>query len=198
MEVNLVMFKPNGRRKDFPLVNENTVIGRAEDCDLRIPLLSVSRRHCEITLSDNGATVRDLASSNGTYVNNQRANEADLEAGDRLVIGPIVFTVQIDGRPEEIQPVKTRGQVLAEGSHGGGEEVDLDAEIAAGLEDSGAEESGLDETSVTTEHPEIEPSEAEEIVLSEAEGQAEEDDPLSALEAMASQNEEEDDAKESD
>jgi len=191
METSLVMFKPNGQRKDFPLVNENTVIGRAEDCDLRIPLLSVSRRHCEITISESGVSVRDLASSNGTYVNNQRANEADLEAGDRLVIGPIVFTIQIDGQPEEIQPVKTRGQVLAEKSHAGTEQIDLDAEIAAGLEDSGADDSAMGETSVTSEQPEV--------VLSEAEDQGQEDeDPLSALEAMASQNEDEEDAKGSD
>lgn len=170
MHVNLVMFKPNGQRKDFPLINDSTILGRAENCDLRIPLLSVSRQHCELVKNGQTLTARDLASSNGTYVNNQRVNEAKLQAGDRLVVGPIVFTVQIDGQPEEIQAVKTRGQVLAEQTHAGGEEiVKLEAELTVELGGS-----GLDETSVTP-----------------ARGQrpADQADPMAALEEMASQDE---------
>jgi pSer/pThr/pTyr-binding forkhead associated (FHA) protein len=130
MDVKLIMFKPNGQRKDFPIINPRTVLGRAESCDLRVPLLSVSRRHCELALEGDNVKVRDLGSSNGTYVNNQRITEQELAAGDRLVIGPIVFTVQIDGKPEQITPVKTKGQKLAE--QGQSEEVvDLDADVVA-------------------------------------------------------------------
>jgi len=118
MDVKLVMFKSNGQRKDFPLQRDVTVIGRGEKCDLQIPLVSVSRRHCELLLDAESLKVKDLASSNGTYVNNKRVNETSLKAGDRLVVGPIVFTVQIDGQPEEIHPVKTRGQKLAESGQG--------------------------------------------------------------------------------
>jgi pSer/pThr/pTyr-binding forkhead associated (FHA) protein len=172
MEVSLVMFKPNGQRKDFPLLNPRTILGRAESCDLRIPLLSVSRRHCELGVGDEGLTVRDLASSNGTYVNNERVNEAELNPGDRLVVGPVVFTVQIDGQPEEIQPVKTRGQVLAEQSHAGADDiVSLEEELAAELGDG-----GLDETNVSE---------------FEAEPVAEVVDPMDALAAMGPEDEEE-------
>jgi pSer/pThr/pTyr-binding forkhead associated (FHA) protein len=165
MDVKLVMFKANAQRKDFPVVNKVTVIGRAEACDLRVPLLSVSRRHCELVVSDDGLRVRDLASSNGTYVNNQRINEADLKAGDRLVIGPIVFTVQVNGVPEEIQAVKTRGQVLAEKSHAGtSDEVGL----PAGLEDD-SDDSGMDETA---------------LGAAEDEQSDEQSDPISALEGL--------------
>jgi len=170
MEVCLVMFKPNGQRKDFPLQNSRTILGRAESCDLRIPLLSVSRRHCEVNLTDEVVSVRDLASSNGTYVNNQRVTEAELKPGDRLVIGPIVFTVQIDGQPEQIQPVKTRGQILAEQPHAPAEEiVSLEEELAAELGDG-----GLDETNV-----------------SEGEPIAEVVDPMEVLEALTPEDEEE-------
>ena len=51
MDVKLVMFKPNGLRKDFPVSKELLVIGRGENCDLQIPLEAVSRRHCEVSLS---------------------------------------------------------------------------------------------------------------------------------------------------
>jgi len=176
MDVKLVMFKSDGQRKDFPIINPTTIIGRAETCDLRVPLLSVSRRHCELIVSADQVKIRDLASSNGTYVNNQRINELLLAAGDRVVIGPIVFTLQIDGRPEEIQPVKTKGQLLAEHGQPGAEEiVDLEADViaqpgASALEDSSAETVGAD--------------------------QAEEVDPIAALEALASESEKPDEQEE--
>ncbi|OPX23812.1 MAG: hypothetical protein B1H04_03305 [Planctomycetales bacterium 4484_123] len=108
MDVKLVMYKRDGRRKDFRIHKPKTVLGRAEDCDLRIPLLSVSRKHCELILGDDELRVRDLASSNGTFVNSRRITETALKPGDRLVIGPVVFTVQIDGVPEQIAPVRTK------------------------------------------------------------------------------------------
>jgi len=116
MDVNLVMFKPDGQRKDFPLTNTVSVVGRGEECELQIPLLNVSRRHSEIRLDGDIIRVKDLASSNGTYLNNQRISEGELSAGDRLSIGPIVFTVQVDGQPGEVSPIKSEGQVVVEGS----------------------------------------------------------------------------------
>jgi len=132
MDLKLVMFKPNGQRKDFPVSKAATVIGRGENCDLQIPLVSVSRRHCEVSLDGEEIKVKDLASSNGTYVNNKRVNESPLKAGDRLVIGPIVFTVQIDGVPEEIKPIKARPVKAAGGKPEAAEEeiVALEADVA--------------------------------------------------------------------
>ena len=129
MDVKLVMFRPSGQRKDFPVINPVTVIGRGENCDLRVPLLSVSRRHCELRVQGLGLKVKDLASSNGTYVNNNRVTEVDLRAGDRLAVGPIVFTLQVDGQPDEIRPVKTKGQKMAEA--GAAVEAEVDAEVVA-------------------------------------------------------------------
>jgi len=137
MDVKLVIFKRDGQRKDFSILHDNTVIGRAEDCSLRIPLPSVSRRHCELVKTGGELKVRDLASSNGTYVNNRRVTEATLKAGDRLLIGPVVFTVQIDGAPEEIKPVKPQATVAAAATGGQEDEiVDLEADVIAAEEDA--------------------------------------------------------------
>ncbi len=118
MDVKLIMFRTDGKRKEFPIVNRSVTIGRAEGCDLRVPLLSVSRRHCQIAVEDGKAVIRDLGSSNGTYVNNKRVTEQPLQGGDRLVIGPIVFTIQINGQPEEVQSPKSRAAKPAEPSSG--------------------------------------------------------------------------------
>lgn len=107
MQVSLVMFKSDGTRRDFPVTRGRLIIGRKNNCDLRIPLSSVSRQHCEVRVSDEEASVRDLGSSNGTFLNSSRVQEAVLSPGDELVVGPVVFTVVINGEPAEVKPVKT-------------------------------------------------------------------------------------------
>ena len=140
MKVKLVMFRRDGQRKDFPISGRKVVIGRGEECGLRVPLLSVSRTHCELTKGQDELRVKDLASSNGTYVNNRRINDAVLQPGDRLAIGPVILTVQIDGVPEQITPVKTPAELAAGiGAPGdSGEVIDLEADVAevVGIQDS--------------------------------------------------------------
>lgn len=107
MEILLVMFKADNTRREFPIKRDAFVIGRKNTCDLRIPLSSVSRKHCELKIEDGQIKLRDLGSSNGTYHNNIRVQEAVLEAGDEVVVGPVVFTVVVDGKPEVIEPVRS-------------------------------------------------------------------------------------------
>ncbi len=104
MKVVLVMFKDDERR-DFPLSAPKTVLGRRQDCQLRIPTRDVSRQHCAILVKSDGTVqAKDLGSSNGTYVNEKRVAEKALQAGDRLRVGPVTFIVQIDDKPSEIKP----------------------------------------------------------------------------------------------
>lgn len=100
MEVLLVMFRDGGQHRPFPINEGTTVIGRREDCDLRIAVNDVSRKHCQIVLSNGTLSVNDLGSSNGTFVNGQKIQKHDLTAGDTLQVGPVSFVVQIDGEPE--------------------------------------------------------------------------------------------------
>lgn len=109
MNVALVMFKADGTRRDFPVNKERVVLGRQVNCDLRIPLTSVSRQHCEVVVDESSRQIKikDLGSSNGTFHNSVRVTEATLSAGDEVVVGPVVFTVVVDGVPDEIKPVRT-------------------------------------------------------------------------------------------
>jgi pSer/pThr/pTyr-binding forkhead associated (FHA) protein len=120
MEVSLVMFKSDGTRRDFPLKKQRLVVGRTNHCDLRVPLPSVSRQHCEIWVEDEEVHLRDLGSSNGTFHNKERIQHAVLGAGDEIMIGPVVFQVVIDGVPANIQPVHTvlNDQGTSDGSAG--------------------------------------------------------------------------------
>lgn len=105
MKVVLVRFR-GGQRRELPLEGAHVVVGRRPDCDVRIPTLDVSRQHCELNLADDSVKVKDLGSSNGTFVNGKRVTEIELNPGDRLQIGPVSFTVQIDGKPEDIQALE--------------------------------------------------------------------------------------------
>jgi pSer/pThr/pTyr-binding forkhead associated (FHA) protein len=105
MDANLVLLKKNGSHKTFALPSKVTVIGRREDCDLRVPLPTVSRRHCQLRLNQNSVELRDLESRCGTFVNNKRvATAIAVKAGDYIRIGPLTFVCQIDGKPEKIVP----------------------------------------------------------------------------------------------
>ena len=106
MQVVLVMFRADGERRSFSLPRTITVIGRREDCDLRIPLGDVSRKHCRFIADNDVLRVEDLGSSNGTFHNGVRIQEAVVNPGDSVQVGPVMFVVQIDGVPgdEEIQP----------------------------------------------------------------------------------------------
>lgn len=101
MDVALLLLRDRGGKRRFPLSQELVTIGRREDCDLRIPLGDVSRKHCTIIQNDSGLQVHDLGSSNGTYVNGEKVQKSSLRAGDHLRIGSLRFVVQVDGKPDE-------------------------------------------------------------------------------------------------
>jgi len=102
MDINLVLFKKDGSQKAFSLSSGTTIIGRRHDCDLCIPLMVVSKRHCQLNQNKEAVKIRDLDSRNGTFLNGKRINETTLQPGDYIKIGPLTFLLQIDGEPEKI------------------------------------------------------------------------------------------------
>jgi len=104
MHANLVLFAKNGTQRVFPLSSEITILGRRHDCDLRIPLKLVSRRHCQLSKNNGDLKLRDLDSRGGTFINGKKVSEGVVNAGDYIKIGPLTFQLQIDGKPEKATP----------------------------------------------------------------------------------------------
>ena len=74
--------------KIFHLSKQSNVIGRAEDADINLDSSTVSRKHAVISMDrENRVFIKDLNSSNGTYVNGRRITESDLNEGDIFSIG---------------------------------------------------------------------------------------------------------------
>jgi pSer/pThr/pTyr-binding forkhead associated (FHA) protein len=76
--------------------NERT-IGRATGADFIIDAALVSRVHCRVTaLAGGELEIKDLESTNGTYVNGERVETARLVSGDRLLVGRVEFVALRD------------------------------------------------------------------------------------------------------
>lgn len=85
-------------------------VGRATGADFIVDAALVSRVHCRLTaLPDGQLEVRDLESTNGTFVNGERIDQAHLTDGDRLQVGRLELVVSREttrpqDEPEPIEP----------------------------------------------------------------------------------------------
>lgn len=84
----------------FP-VNNHSVLGRDSSCDITIPGTHLSRRHAELAVKGSKLLIRDLSSSNGTYVNDQRITETELKPGDTIRFDVLLFRIH---GPENTKP----------------------------------------------------------------------------------------------
>ena len=71
----------------FALTDRLTRLGRHPDSEIMLDDITVSRRHAEVERTAGGYVLRDAGSLNGTYVNQERVDEAELANGDELQVG---------------------------------------------------------------------------------------------------------------
>ena len=84
----LVVRSGGGRTgESFTIDRERTSIGRSPDCDIFLDDVTVSRRHAVVIADSRGTRIDDLGSLNGSYVNRQRIDTAQLADGDEIQIG---------------------------------------------------------------------------------------------------------------
>src|ERR1051325_540968 len=78
---------------------DKTTIGRVEDNTFLIAEPSVSSHHCEILLRGNDVVVKDLNSTNGTFINGEKISESALKPGQTLRLGQIDLQLLTKGMP---------------------------------------------------------------------------------------------------
>jgi pSer/pThr/pTyr-binding forkhead associated (FHA) protein len=69
-------------------------IGRSPSCEFQITHPTISSLHCELILTDGGVILRDLESTNGTFVGGRQVREARLSDGDTVRLGDVEFFVE--------------------------------------------------------------------------------------------------------
>ena len=94
MHVKLKVLRGASAGKEIAVKSLQFVIGRAEECSLRVNSEAISRQHCVITFDGHEVRIRDLRSRNGTFVNGERLEApCRLVMGDQLRVGPMEFLV---------------------------------------------------------------------------------------------------------
>jgi adenylate cyclase len=96
------------------------VVGRAVTSDVPIYDPTISRRHAEITQTGTGVRVKDLGSSNGTFLNGARVSEAEAAANDVITFGKVAFRVKDVTAPVRPQVVPSLSSVKPQPGGGGG------------------------------------------------------------------------------
>jgi DNA-binding winged helix-turn-helix (wHTH) protein len=92
-----------GRRR-IPLEPGETIIGRDPGAAVFLDDKSVSRRHARIVISEEGATLEDLGSKNGTYLQDARIeSRSPLSDGDKIRVGSVPLTVRIFPVPDSTE-----------------------------------------------------------------------------------------------
>lgn len=130
----LIIFSGKLMGQRLILPDREVVVGRDEDCHMRIASSLISRKHCALRGSSTGIWVRDLESQNGTYVNDVAISEPFLmQPGDVLRVGAALFQVP-RVKPERTPP-----------DHGGLSDDDISTWLA---EDEPTATSALPDTTV--------------------------------------------------
>src|SRR5208283_2223855 len=79
------------------LHTDRTTIGRVEDNTFQIADPSVSSHHCEVHLRGSDIFIRDLNSTNGTYINANKIQESVLKPGETLRLGQVELKLEVEG-----------------------------------------------------------------------------------------------------
>ncbi len=91
----LVVLSEGLTGKSYELKVDKTTIGRVDDNSFQISEGSVSSHHCEVLLRGKDVVVKDLSSTNGTFVNGERVTtEAPLKPGQILRLGQIEMRLE--------------------------------------------------------------------------------------------------------
>ncbi|MGE4094111.1 MAG: FHA domain-containing protein, partial [Candidatus Binatia bacterium] len=91
---------------EFSFAGDVVVIGRSSQCDLMLHDAALGRRHCEIRCEDNVFLIVDLASVNGTYLNDQpeRIKSERLRTGDEILLGRSRLRIELPESARQAPP----------------------------------------------------------------------------------------------
>jgi len=137
------------------------VVGRDEGCHLRPASPAISKKHCAVFMRAGKVFVRDLGSTNGTFLNDEQVvGDREVMDGDRLRAGPLDFTVQVTGKSDSTPlPDSLKSVPASRGAAPKTAEEDADAAAAMllgmGDEDPPGSEPKVPEGSTVMEMPAV-------------------------------------------
>ena len=85
-QVEIIVRRPGQPERRVMLGEGITNLGRADDNDLVLTDVGVSRRHARILVQPRGAVIEDMGSGNGTFYQGQRVQRQSLQDGDEILV----------------------------------------------------------------------------------------------------------------
>ncbi len=95
----LVIQSAEQKGRSYELKVDKTTVGRVEDNTFQIADASVSSHHCEILLRGTDVVIKDLNSTNGSFINDERISESVLKPGQKLRLGQIELSLETADAP---------------------------------------------------------------------------------------------------
>lgn len=111
----LVVLSEGLTGRSHELKAEKTTVGRVEDNTFQIPDPSVSSHHCEIILRGAEVVIKDLDSTNGTFINGQQITEATLKPSQILRLGQVEVRLEGDQSSAAQKRTLDHTQVVPQG-----------------------------------------------------------------------------------
>ena len=111
----LVLLSPGMTGRIHDLKVDKTTIGRVEDNTFPIAEPSVSSHHCEVLLRGSNVVVRDLNSTNGTYINGEKVTEKVIKPGQILKLGQIEMRLETDTMAAPVRKPVDQTMVMQRG-----------------------------------------------------------------------------------
>ena len=103
--LHLKLWNESTLERDVSLEPDCTCdVGRSSSAGIRVNDIKVSRRHCRLLFSGGSWLVEDLGSTNGTFLNDARIQQAAIRAGDRIAVGSHVLEVVEGAAPMPAPP----------------------------------------------------------------------------------------------
>jgi pSer/pThr/pTyr-binding forkhead associated (FHA) protein len=111
----LVLLSAGMTGRTHDLKAEKTTVGRVEDNSFQIAEPSVSSHHAELLLRGNDVIVRDLNSTNGTFINGEKITESPIKPGQILRLGQIEMRLETETPPASSKKPLDQTMVMQRG-----------------------------------------------------------------------------------
>jgi pSer/pThr/pTyr-binding forkhead associated (FHA) protein len=89
----LVVVAGKKRGEEYVLEEGDNVLGRDAECEIHFPVPGVSKKHMNITVTDDTCYVQDLGSSNGTFLNGKAIKRATAKNGDKIALPDTIIQI---------------------------------------------------------------------------------------------------------
>ena len=112
----LVIQSADQKGRSYELNVDKTTVGRVDDNTFQIADASVSSHHCEILLRGTDVVIKDLNSTNGTFINEDKISESILKPGQKLRLGQIELSLETSDGPVPAAPAPAEAPAPSSGS----------------------------------------------------------------------------------